>query len=105
VNRTPAVQLDGSPKECLRYFPRRPLVRLTHLFIDFLGLSHFPKPLEGAKFMILPKPSKDPKFPQNLRPISLMPKTGNLFEKVIPKILQRDIEEIGLLNASQFSPP
>jgi hypothetical protein len=28
--------------------------------------------------------------------------TGKLFEKVIPKIVQRHVEEKGLLNASEF---
>jgi hypothetical protein len=44
----------------------------------------------------------DPKFPQILRPISLLSTTGNLFEKVILKTLQKLIGEKGLLNASEF---
>jgi hypothetical protein len=51
---------------------------------------------------MLPKPGKDPKFPQKLRPISLLSTTGKLFERVILKIVQRHAEERGLLNASQF---
>jgi hypothetical protein len=66
-------------------------------------LSHFPKPWKEAKIITVPKPGKDPKFPLNLRPISLLSTTGKLFEKVILKIVQRHIEERGLLNASQFS--
>jgi hypothetical protein len=58
--------------------------------------------LEGRKIITLPKPVKDPKFPQNLRPISFLFTTGKLFEKVILKILQKHIYERGLLNASQF---
>jgi hypothetical protein len=50
----------------------------------------------------LPKPGKDPKFPKNVHPISLLSTTGKLFEKVILKIVQRHIEERGLLNSSQF---
>jgi hypothetical protein len=53
----------------------------------------------------LPKPGKDPKFPQNLRPISLLATTVKLFEKVILKILQKHNEEKGLLSASHFGFP
>jgi hypothetical protein len=49
-----------------------------------------------------PKLGKDPKFPQNLRPISLLPSTGKVFEQVILEIVKRHIGENNLLNASQF---
>jgi hypothetical protein len=65
-------------------------------------MSHFPDPWKEAKVIALPKPGKDPKFPQNLRPISPLFTMGKLFEKVILKILQKHIEERGLLNARQF---
>jgi hypothetical protein len=58
--------------------------------------------LERTKFITLPKIGKDPKFPQNLRPISLLPTTGKLFQKVILQSLKKHIDEKGLLNASQF---
>jgi hypothetical protein len=97
-----ACGIDGIPNECLRHLPRRPLVHFTHLFNDCLQLSHFPNPWKKAKVITLPKPRKDPKFPQNLRPISLLFTTGKLFEKVKLKILQKHIEDRDLLNASQF---
>jgi hypothetical protein len=50
----------------------------------------------------LPKPGKELKFPQNLRPISLLPSTGKVFEKIILEIVKRHIGENNLLNASQF---
>jgi hypothetical protein len=52
--------------------------------------------------LTLPKPGKDTKLPPNLRPVSLLPTTGKLLEKVILKMVQRHIEDKGLLNASQF---
>jgi hypothetical protein len=78
------------------------IVHVTHLFNHCLWLSHFPKSWKEAKVITLPKLSKDSKFPQNLRPISLMSTTGKLFEEVIHNIVQKYIKEISLLNASQF---
>jgi hypothetical protein len=78
-----ACRIDGIPNECLRHLPRRPLVDLTHLFNHCLQLSHFPKPWKEAKVITLMKRGKDPKFPLNLRPISLLPTTDKPFEKVI----------------------
>jgi hypothetical protein len=75
---------------------------LTHLFNQCLQLPHFPNPLKEAKIITLPKPGKDPIFPRNLRPISLLPTTGKLFEKIILTVVQKHVEERGLLNANQF---
>jgi hypothetical protein len=55
-----------------------------------------------AKIIAVPKPGKDPKFPENLRPISLLSTTGKLFEKLILKIIHKHTEERNLLSASQF---
>jgi hypothetical protein len=99
---TKACGIDGIPNECLRHLPRRPQVHLTHLFNHCLRLSHFTYPWKEARVIALPKPGKDLKFPQNLRPIGFLSTTGKLFEKLIQKVLQKHIEERGLLNASQF---
>jgi hypothetical protein len=45
---------------------------------------------------------KNPKFPQALRPISLLLSLGKLFEKVILQIVQKHVRARHLLNASQF---
>jgi hypothetical protein len=50
----------------------------------------------------VPKLGKDPKFPHNLRSISVLSTTDKLFEKVILKIVQKHIEVRGLLNTSKF---
>jgi hypothetical protein len=78
-----ACGLDAIPNECLRHLPRRPLVHLSYLFNHCLRLSHFPQLWTQAEVITLPKPGKNPKFPQNLLPISLLSTTCKLFEKVI----------------------
>jgi hypothetical protein len=97
-----ACGIGGIPNECLTYLPRRLLVHLTHLINHCLRLSHFPNSWKEAKVITIPKPGKDPKFPQNVRPISLLSTTGTLFEEVILKRIQRHIEEKSLHNACQF---
>jgi hypothetical protein len=97
-----ACGIDGIPNECLRHLSRRPLVHLTHLINHYSRLSHFPASWKEAKVVALPKPCKDPKIPQNVRPISLFPSKGKLFEKNILQIVQKHIGERNLRNASQF---
>jgi hypothetical protein len=81
-----ASEIDGIPNECLRHLPR-PLVHLTHSINDCIRLSHFPASWKEAKVVALLKPGKDRKFPQNLCPISPLPSTVKLFEKVISQIV------------------
>jgi hypothetical protein len=81
-----ACGMDGIPNDCLRHLPRRPLVHLTHLINHSFRLSHFPASLKEAKEVASLKPGKDPKIPENLRPISLLPSTGKLFKQVILQI-------------------
>jgi hypothetical protein len=97
-----ACGIDGVPNECHRHLPRRPLVYLAHLINHCIRLSHVPTSWKEVKAVALPKPGKDPKIPQNLRPISLLPSTGKLFEKIILQIVQKHIGERNLLDASQF---
>jgi hypothetical protein len=95
-----ACSIDGIPNECLRHLPRRSLVHIMHLFNHCLRLCHFLASWKEARIIALPKPSKNPKFPQKLRPISLLSTTGKLFEKLI--LIHRHTEERNLLNASRF---
>jgi hypothetical protein len=97
-----ACGIDGILNDCLRHLPRRPLIHLTHLLNHCLRLSYFPSSWKETKIITLPKAGKDPKFPQNLRLISPLPTTGELFEKVIQKIIQKYIDANNLLNANQF---
>jgi hypothetical protein len=84
-----ACSFDGIPNEWLWHLPRRPLVHFTHLFNHCLQLDHFPVPWKEAEIITLLKPSKDPKFLRNLRPISLLSTTCKLFEKLILRTIQK----------------
>jgi hypothetical protein len=99
---TKACGIHGIPNECLRHLPRSPLVHLTQLFNHYFWLSHFPTSWKKAKVITLPKPGKDPKFPQNLWLISLLSTTSKLFKKVILKTVQKHVEKNNSLKACQF---
>jgi hypothetical protein len=97
-----ACGIDAIPNECLGHLPRRSLVHITHLLNHCLSLCHFPAPWKEARIIALPKPGKNPKFTENLRPIILLSITGKPFEKLILKTIHRHIAERNLLNASHF---
>jgi hypothetical protein len=61
-----ACGFDGIPNEHLQHLPRRRLVPLIHLVNHCLRFGHFLAPWKEAKVITLSKPSKDPKFFQNL---------------------------------------
>jgi hypothetical protein len=92
---------DGIPNECVRHFSRRPHLHLTHLFNHWLWLGHFPTFWKEAKIITLLK-LDDPKFPPNLRSISILSTMGKLFEKLILWTVLKHTEDRNLLNASQF---
>jgi hypothetical protein len=90
------------PNRCRRHIPRRPFLHLTHLFNHCIRVSHFAESWKEAEVITLREICKYPKFPQNLRPISLLYTTCKCFEKVILKIVQRLIEGRDLLGASRI---
>jgi hypothetical protein len=104
LKRKEVCGIDGIPNECLRHLPRRLLVHLTHLINHWIRLSHFPAPWKEAKVIALRKPGKDPKFPQNLRPISLLSSTGKVFEKLFYILLiDTSGEETCLMQVNFYS--
>jgi hypothetical protein len=64
-------------------------VHFTHLFDHCCQLAHFPVPWKEAEIISLLKSSKDPEFPRNLHPFSLLSATGKLFEKLILRTIQK----------------
>jgi hypothetical protein len=97
-----ACGIDGILNERLRHLQRRPLVYFTHLFNHCLRFSHFRKSWEDAKITALPKRGKDPKFLQNVCPISLSANRGKIKKKNTLKMVQSHAKVRDLLNASQF---
>lgn len=59
------------------------IVIITRLFNARLRLSHLPPQWKIEKVVMLPKHEKDLLYPQNLRPISLLPTLSKVFERLL----------------------
>jgi hypothetical protein len=83
-------------------FSKKTSCAVNDLFNHCLQLHHFLTLWKGKRIITLPKTSKDTEFLQNLCPLTLFSTTGELFEKLILRTVQKHTEEINLLNTSQF---
>jgi hypothetical protein len=92
-----ACGIHDIPNECLRHFQDDLWFTWPIYLIIAFGCPIFQS--LGRK---LPKPCKDPKFPQNLRPISLLSTTGKLLKKSHSENSPRAHWRKRPLNASQF---
>jgi retron-type reverse transcriptase len=93
---------DNIPNKALKLLPDRVVVALTTIINASLRLCHFPSRWKKANVIFIPKPGKDPKFPQNHRPISLLSSIGKVLEKVILTRLVRVTNEKQILPDEQF---
>ena len=73
-----------------------------HIINSILKFHYFPQCWKIAKIITLPKPGKDPKFPQNYRPISLLNTLAKVTESVILKRLNQITTQKGLIQNEQF---
>jgi hypothetical protein len=93
---------DNIPNKALKLLPDKVVVALTRIINASLRLFHFPSWWKKANVIFIPKPEKDPKFPQNHRPISLLSSIGKVLEKIILTRLVRATNENQILPDEQF---
>ncbi|GFT64520.1 probable RNA-directed DNA polymerase from transposon X-element [Trichonephila clavipes] len=72
----------------LKSLPMNAITHLTKIFNKCLLLQHFPQIWKHCTISLLPKKNKDPKFPLNYRPISLISCVAKLFEKILLSRIQ-----------------
>lgn len=93
---------DGIQNIVLKNLPHKAFMLLTNIFNASLKLSHFPTPWKSAEVLAFPKPGKDKIFPQNYRPISLLPTLSKIFERVILNRIHEFEKNNNNLNQEQF---
>ncbi|GFU72456.1 RNA-directed DNA polymerase from mobile element jockey [Trichonephila clavipes] len=72
----------------LKSLPMNAITHLTKSFNKCLLLQYFPQIWKHCTISLLPKKNKDPKFPLNYRPISLISCVAKLFEKILLSRIQ-----------------
>ena len=71
---------DKIPIQAIKQIPKKGLTHMTKIFNTSLLLKHFPEPFKKAHIVTIPKPKKNPIFPQNYRPISLLNHIGKYWK-------------------------
>lgn len=93
---------DDIPNNALKSLPKKRIVEITNIINAMLRLRYFPKQWKKAIVIVLPKPGKSRTFPQNYRPISLLPSIGKVAEKLILTRLNEKTENLQTIPDSQF---
>ena len=77
--------------------------RLLGLIVACLKAGHHPRQWKEAVVCVIPKPKRaDYTLAKNFRPISLLECLGKLLEKVVAKIIYKEMETHALVPSNQF---
>ena len=77
--------------------------RLTNLLSACLRAGHHPRLWKEAVVCVIPKPNRaDYTMAKNFRPISLLECLGKLLEKIVAKLIYRDMSKHDLVPSTQF---
>lgn len=93
---------DEIPTRLLKTLPDHLIEILTQLFNGALITQTFPNCWKQASIIMIRKPNKDPIFPQNWRPISLLSQLGKLLEKILKRRLIEELDNKQILPDEQF---
>jgi hypothetical protein len=86
----------------LKELPTSALHLLTAIYNVVLRIGHFPPQWNVAVVILIPKPGKPPEMVESYRPISLLPTTSKLLEKLLFERLHPVIENRQLIPDYQF---
>ncbi len=92
---------DGFQVSFLRHAPVHYHEELLHIYNTIWQRGDFPQEWETAAILPLLKPGKNPSEMSGYRPISLTSTLGKLYEKMVDRRLQWELERTNLLSPSQ----
>lgn len=74
---------DGITNSALRRLPQKTVAAMTRLFNGVMRTGHFPQRWKSGRVIMLPKAHKNTLKPESYRPITLLPTTSKVFEKLL----------------------
>lgn len=93
---------DLITNKILKELSRKGFIYLNLIFNAILRIQYFPSQWKVAQIVLLPKPGKPSHLVSSYRPISLLPVTSKVFEKLFLKRLMPIINEQALIPSHQF---
>jgi hypothetical protein len=93
---------DQITNKALKKLPQNTVQNLTLIINQILTLQHFPTTWKKSVVIPIDKPNADKKFPQNWRPISLIPSPAKIAEKIILNRLNDHIHTNNIIPDEQF---
>lgn len=94
--------LDQIPNAALKELSKKSIRFMAHVFNAILRLGYFPLQFKESKIVLFQKPGKDPQFPQNYRPISLLSGVSKILEKIILARINLFLGSNNILRDEQF---
>jgi len=86
----------------LKELPRKAIVLLTTIYNSMLRLAYFPITWKFAQIIMIHKPGKLSNRVTSHRPISLLPITSKIFERLLLKRIQIDVDINEKIPTHQF---
>ena len=94
--------LSGINKVLLMNLPDIAIDRFRDIINLTLSMGYFPIVLKNGLIILIPKQGKDPKDPNNYRPITLLEVPGKILERLINNRLRRFCEENNIFHPHQY---
>ena len=99
-NKAPG--FSGINKLILSNLPNNAIDRYSHLSNLTLSMGYYPTAYKNGIIVFAPKSGKDPKLPENYRPITLLEVPGKLLEQIINDRFIHFCENNTILSQQQF---
>ncbi|KFM73087.1 putative RNA-directed DNA polymerase from transposon X-element, partial [Stegodyphus mimosarum] len=74
---------DGIHNLALQNLPINAITCLTKIINSIIKFSYYPQQWKHATIVVFAKPNKNPSFPENYRPISLLSNIAKIADKII----------------------